>query len=738
MNIGRPGRRGRAALGPVRLVLLAVATVVVGVLGIWWGTRPTVMRAYYRFVEPALKAKTPGAQVSLLAKPRLEGGTSLSYATANIGDETRYVLSSPASAMLQFPRVVTVPPDGHLPYSLAIPVTFGAAQRVVLTPSVKRGIKWSTLPSAVVPIQGSLPRRTVQMDLTLPPEDAGTSVKVRFDGTAIAEGRTTSWRTGDVRIPSGARLDFGVGILPAAWPQGPAEFTLKACASNDCEVLFSETLDPATPAGQSWQDRSVPLDHLRWRTRAFVFEAHAVRGDKGSFSFPVWANPTLSAASARSSNDANVILLSIDTLSAEHLKTYGYQHDTAPFIDQTFGKQGTVSEHCVTASTTTPGSHMTMLTSVPPSVHGVHDQEVLPPWLTTLAETLRGGGFETGAVTEDGWLSIVHGFGRGFNSFAENKSPDVMLPEGQAELTFHKAKDWLGRNRDKRFFLFLHTFQVHGPYTPPASYANLFGSHDGQPITSASPQPLQDLANYDREIRFTDDLLRLLFEAIKADGLDGNTIFILVADHGEEFGEHGLLGHGAHFFEEVTRVPMLFWGPGRIPAGRRITGTVGLIDLMPTILDLAGVPKPEQAMGVSLADLLRNESPAHAAPERRLFSEAWVDIAMLPDQSLMKVERPGFMVQVGTRKLARYRRDGGFAYELYDVAQDPQERHNLYEDGAKDAVDLRAEIDGYQNTCTTTIATLAASSRSAASTAPRRVQLDPAQEEKLRALGYLH
>lgn len=697
------------------------------------------MVPYYRFVEPHLKDGGQPTRVPIFARPSLAGTPHLDDAVATIEDETRYVLPAPASTMLMNPRVVRVSSDGHLALAVDVPPQFAGARRIVLAPSVKRGSHWSSLPIVVTAVEGTLPHRSAQLRLAMPAGDFGSVVKLRVDGLGISEERTTSWRTADVRIPSGARLDFGIGILPFAWSEGPVEFAVKACAGNDCEPLFSETLDPATAEGQRWQDRSVSLQHLAWRRRTFLFETRYPGDGNGTFSFPLWANPTLNASAARHAESPNVILLSIDTLSAQHLKTYGYEHDTAPFMDETFGKHGTVVERCVAAATTTPASHMSMLTSVQPCIHGVHSAQILPPWFSTLAEELRAAGFETGAFTEDGWLSVASGFGRGFDTYGENRSPDVMTPEGQVELTFHQAKEWLARNRDKRFFLFLHTFQVHGPYTPPPAYASLFGSHRGQPITQASPQFLRDRADYDREIRYTDDQLRVLFEALKTNGLDKNTIFILVSDHGEEFAEHGLIGHGAHFYEEVSHVPLMFWGPGRITAGKRITEPVGHIDLMPTILDVAGVPKPPQVMGVSFVGQLRDGAAVRVLA-RPLFTEAHVEVAMLPNHALVPFQAPAFMVQLGTQKLSRYRRDQAFTYEWYDLIQDPGELANQYaEDGATGPLaDLRAAVDGYEAGCKAVVDNLVAASGHSATQTPKTAELDPAQEERLRALGYLN
>jgi arylsulfatase A-like enzyme len=326
---------------------------------------------------------------------------------------------------------------------------------------------------------------------------------------------------------------------------------------------------------------------------------------------------------------------------------------------------------------------------------------------------------------------VRHGFARGFDVYRENKSANIMDPEGQADVTFGQAREWLAAHRDRRFFLFLHTFQVHTPYAPPPRYADLFGEGSGDGGDVPSHRRWMD--EYDREIRYTDDELRRLFETIDALGLGGDSVFILTSDHGEAFLEHGLLEHGARLDEEVLRVPLLFWGRG-VPAGRRIAAPVAHVDLLPTILELLGLEAPASADGLSLLPLLEGRGGEEALRGRALFSEARGTVALGPERSLRRFLAPAFGVRVGDRKLARYRSDdGGFRYEYYDVAADPGERHDLYESRAAEAADLRALVDGYEARSLAQRRRLGRGEPAP----PERVFLDPRQEEKLRALGYL-
>jgi arylsulfatase A-like enzyme len=691
----------------------------------------------YRFVDPALR---PEPQSHALLKSRSSGMLTTAYPVASVADETRYVLSAAPRDLVFFAPATKAPAEPAMTFSAKLSGILQDADRLVMVPQVKIGESWTQLPDVVVSSERAGTATLVHIPLRVPAEGVGHHVRVKIYGFAISRAHETWYRNPEVKIPKEAYLAFGIGIEQPAWSQGPVSFGIRACERDQCDPLYSETLDPATNAGQHWNDRKISLEKLGGQKRSFVFETRlSSNNDKDAFSLPLWSNPTIYAPHARLEKRPNIILLSIDTLSAEHLPLYGYNQDTAPFITETFGKGGTVFEHCVAAAATTPPSHMTMFTSLQPTVHGVTTGafQVAPEWLVTLAEVMRANGFETAGITEDGWLGVQFGFGRGFNIYAEDKSPDIMQPEGRVEATFGKAKEWLAENRDKPFFLFLHTFQVHDPYVPPPEYKNLFTSYGGEVVTDQSPGPLRDRANYDREIRYTDDQLRLLFQTLAEQGLADKTVFILLSDHGEEFAEHGLLKHGADLYEEVTRVPLLFWGPGHIAAGRRVSEPVGHIDVMPTILELAGVRIPSQATGVSLVPLLRGDAVPRRMVNRPLFSEAWSDWATRADYTETAFERPGYMVQVGARKLSRYRRDGKMVYELYDLAHDPGEKHNIFDEQNPDIAALRRQLDEYESSAKHLAMKMALANYRKPSGKPTQVHLDSAQEEKLRALGYL-
>jgi arylsulfatase A-like enzyme len=671
----------------------------------------------HRFVDAAMPADDP---------------LSLPLPLATVHDDTRPVLRAPLADTVIFARPVEDPTGNRLLRQRELlPHSLEEAERVLVKTTVRVGSSWVEPPPQVLETRRRKRFSSVELEIPIPANPARQRVQISARAYGLDLVDLENLESEPVEIPPDARLEFAMAVLEPAWGFDPVEFQVRACRGESCETVFTEVFDPAGPEGGRWRDERVSLAPLAGSTRTFRFEAHRL-SEAAPFSLPVWANPTIYAPKPRGES-RNVILLSIDTLRADHLTSYGYARDTAPFVDERFGRGGTVFDTLVAAATITTPSHASMFTSLSPAVHGTVDGlRVLPRNLPTLAEWIRYRGFDTGAITEDGWLSIRHGFGRGFDTFVENRSADIMDPEGQVDRTFAQARHWLERNHDKRFFLFLHTFQVHTPYAPPARYRKLFTEYDGRPVDETSPSQVRWMSDYDREIRYTDDELRRLFETIDALDLGRDTVFILLSDHGEAFLEHGTLEHGSRLDEEVVRVPLMLWGAG-VPAGRRVAAPVSHVDLMPTILDLMKLEIPPGIQGWSLVPLLEGDDGARFAT-RPIYSESRGTMALGPDRSILPFHPPAFLVRVGDRKLTRYPdADGQPHFEYYDLATDPKEHHNLYEAREQEAHDLFELLDGYEDAGRALRARL----DHGESPDSQTVELDPRQEEKLRALGYL-
>lgn len=545
---------------------------------------------------------------------------------------------------------------------------------------------------------------------------------LRESGDGVAE---VVIRTDAVEVPPGAYLDVGFGILAEAESRGPVEFAVEGCTPDACEVELRDVVDPASDSG--WRDRRLHLDPSGGERRSLRLTARS----RGAPSLPVWSFPRLYAPAARAAGRRSVILISLDTLRADHLSAYGYARPTSPRMRAKLAAEGVVFDDVVAAATTTGPSHMTILTSQQLFVHGLGTgpRPRLP--VPTLAQILRAHGFRTGAFTEDAALNSLRGFAAGFDEFYEDKGGVGTQPKGQIAQTFARGLAWWRQNRDKPFFLFLHTYQTHAPYHPPKGYARLAKGPDRAAPSVRWLSAQMEL--YDGEIRYVDDELVGLLGTLEREGLE-NTVVVVTSDYGEEFGEHGFWGHGVTLHGEVVRVPLFFWGAG-IPPGVRVHESVGHVDLMPTALELAGVPVPDDLMGRSLVPLWVGGDEALRSRPR--FTETWQGSGVNAEGKRVRVAAPAFAVQQGDRRLVR---DGGpspadYRYRYYDLATDPGEQRDRYDPEDESVAALKRLLDDYPRVMAVRRAALEARFGSAGS--DEAPALDAEQIRKLRALGYL-
>lgn len=411
-------------------------------------------------------------------------------------------------------------------------------------------------------------------------------------------------------VPRGAWLEFGYAVIGAGptSPKRTVEFTATLlCNSRPEAVLFTRTLRLTAPTAQGWHDAASPPIETRGSCRLRL----SVAGIPERTASAVWATPrVVIQAPPRDSLDLrNLVLISLDTLRPDHLSGYGYGRETSPAIDRLLIKRGSMFTNAITTYPMTHIAHMSLFTGLYPAAFGEHPG-LLPADATvrTLPEYLSDAGFDTAAFAEGGLLSGARGFWYGFDTFTER------MGTGQAKETFTDGIRYVRRHRDRRFFLFLHTYQTHTPYQPAPAYRKLF-RHERDEMDRVAPipakhQPRAD--DYDREIRETDDVVGEFLVELDRLGLSQRTYVVLLSDHGEAFGEHGLLEHGRGPHEEQLRVPFVIRGPG-VPAGRRITQSVSLVDTLPTILELLAVPPPTDTQGVSLHDTVLGDGQPPAA-----------------------------------------------------------------------------------------------------------------------------
>lgn len=364
----------------------------------------------------------------------------------------------------------------------------------------------------------------------------------------------------------------------------------------------------------------------------------------------------------------DIILISIDTLRPDHLGCYGYARPTSPNIDQ-FRRDAVLFETTIAAAPSTLPSHASLFTSLPSQHHGASHTKGIPlaPSLVTITEVLRNAGYETAAIVGGAQLAPEFGLTQGFDTYdvAEN---------GTFEQVAGRALERIARRGRNPLFLFLHTYQVHHPYTPnphdlatiephtrsqlpPAIDKNLLVSINAGLVHAGPEDRRHIVAAYDAEIVGMDRGMGNLMAGLKRRDLYDDVLVIFTSDHGEEFGERGFMGWHSHtLFEELLRVPLLVKFPDRRHAGRTIGGVMRSVDIAPMILETAGLPRHEQFQRFSLATALAR-GRARAAPVL-----LWRESA--PED---RAQHEG--LRSGTWKLIND--------QLYDLAADPEERRNV-------------------------------------------------------------
>src|SRR5438445_6224684 len=297
--------------------------------------------------------------------------------------------------------------------------------------------------------------------------------------------------------------------------------------------------------------------------------------------------------SVRTPPRPNLLLVTIDTLRADHVGVYGDTRARTPTLDG-LAARGVRFEHVQTPVPMTGPSHATILTGLYPPVHGVRDNIVfsLDARHRTLATLLRAQGYRTAAFVGAYPVAAAFGFRQGFDTFSEDfKESDVPGAGAQrrANEVVDDALGWLERPGAGPFFVWIHLYDPHAPYDPPEPYRTDFA---GRP--------------YDGEIAFADAQLGRVFEWLRASGHERDTVVAALSDHGESLGEHGEMTHAVLLYEATLRVPMLLAGPG-IPSGRVVPARVGTVDLAPTLMRLVGLTPPPEMTGRDLRPALRGE-----------------------------------------------------------------------------------------------------------------------------------
>jgi arylsulfatase A-like enzyme len=393
----------------------------------------------------------------------------------------------------------------------------------------------------------------------------------------------------------------------------------------------------------------------------------------------------------------NVVILGIDTLRHDHLGCYGYGRSTSPVIDA-LAVKGVLFENCIAPSPWTLPSFASLFTSLYPSQHGaVHFRRSMRPDCPTLAEILRDAGYATGAIINAPYLKAKYEIDRGFEFYG---MPRELR---NADDTTRDALAWIDKIAERPFFIFVHYFDPHLPYSPPEPYDTIFDpDYAGGMKTFYLPKrlpayrsknfvemksiPEEDWNHirslYDGEVAFTDQAIGTLLEKLAERGLDNNTLVVLLSDHGEEFFDHEGFEHGHSLYNELIKVPLILCLPGVLPGDLRISRQVRLIDVAPTILDILGIDLDPSFEGVSVEALLENPRSSIANEEAMLPPEiAYAEALLYGAERKSVVAYPWKIIyQVSTGKKS-----------CFNLAEDPGEHHDIADDSSH-SISLLEEI----------------------------------------------
>jgi arylsulfatase A-like enzyme/Flp pilus assembly protein TadD len=401
------------------------------------------------------------------------------------------------------------------------------------------------------------------------------------------------------------------------------------------------------------------------------------------------------AAKIKRDGRLNILLVTLDTTRADRLGCYGYGRARTPNLDG-LAQAGVRFENAYSQVPLTTPSHCSILTGTYPLYHQVHNNGsyALPGQVTTLAEVLKGQGFQTaafvGSFTVDSRLGLDQGFDVYDDRFIENEAFKPLNAERKAEKVYAAFRSWLERSEERPFFCWVHFYDPHIPYDPPAPYSIDFAD---------SP--------YDGEIAYMDHFVGQITAVLREKQRLEKTLIVLAGDHGEAFGEKVETGHGVFLYDGTLRVPLIISAEGHLPKGAVIRPRVRLIDIFPSVLDMLGFPTPKEVQGTSLL-------PYISGRERRSLDSYL--------ETYFPRENYGWSELIGLI-------EGDWKYiqspksELYDLKMDPQENDNAIGREGSLALALRKRLE---ETIT----------RSSSGFASAMRELTSEEREQLRSLGY--
>jgi arylsulfatase A-like enzyme/cytochrome c-type biogenesis protein CcmH/NrfG len=402
--------------------------------------------------------------------------------------------------------------------------------------------------------------------------------------------------------------------------------------------------------------------------------------------------PAANALPSGTLRDANVLLVTIDTLRADRVGAYGSRRGLTPTLDQLAAEGIRFAAAYAHVPLTLP-SHASLMTARYPTRNGVRDNGTfrLHDGTPTLAAALKASGYRTAAFVGAFVLDARFGLNQGFDRYDDRllgSGANLELVQRDAEQVLTPAADWITAATPQKWFAWAHIYDPHEPYTPPEPYRSRYGA-----------------VPYDGEIAFADAALGAFLARLRAAGALDRTLVVIAADHGESLGEHGERTHGLFAYDATLRVPLVMWAPSRIHAS--VFGdTARLVDVAPTVLDLIGAPPLADGDGRSLRPFVAGERPFDDAGSYFEALNANLTRNWAPLTGLIRERRKLIDLPLP---------------ELYDLAADPAEARNVYAAERDRARDLEARLD--------------ATVKQGAPAAPSALDADA--QARLRSLGYV-
>lgn len=477
---------------------------------------------------------------------------------------------------------------------------------------------------------------------------------------------------------------------------------------------------------------------------ALVFQVAAVIALAG---FGLEARLSVRDDAGKKAAGPNILLITVDTLRADHLSIHGYKRIATPNMDR-LASQGALFERAIAPSSWTLPSLVSIQTGNDPRVHGqIANDSVLDGGFVTVAEVLKEKGYLTAAFLTNTYVLAKKGLNQGFDVYhhAENNENAPSLlglslyrfllpiraePQSAQEVT-RRALRFLKRYRDRSFYMWIHYIDPHVPYGAwyvkhhpeydrdyQGSYGRVISIEQLMSLSVSRKIPSdRDIrhwnACYDAEILYLDQSIGRLLDGLENLGLAENTIVVLTSDHGEEFWEHDYLCHGHTLYREVVHVPLIVRWPGQVTSGLRIPSTVSLLDIAPTLFDVSGIAAPDGYQGRSLMQALKGKA-----------------LGMAPVHSHLDLEqRQKRSVHTDGEDLIQDR--NAKTFELYDPVDDFAQRVNLSERFPDTVMGLADRMDRWQQEADRLKETLPVRNT------PGKIEVDSQMAEQLRALGYI-